>query len=101
MRRAVLLAGGALLAGAGLFMSSGAGPTPKASIDGAALESKSDPDEVVKSVQKSLERATIDLQLDKMELEDERYVAPLRDGRRAVLTLDPELQKLARKLLDE
>jgi cell division protein FtsI/penicillin-binding protein 2 len=36
-----------------------------------------------------------------MELKDGHYVAPLRDGRRATLTLDPDLQKLAEKLLDE
>ena len=28
------------------------------------------------------------------------YEAPLRDGRRATLTLDPDLQKLAEKLLN-
>lgn len=101
MRRAVLLAGGALLAGAGLFMSSGAGPTPKASIEGAALSKKPTPDDIAKKAEEAIKRATIDLQLEKMELEDDRYVAPLRDGRRAVLTLDPELQELARKLLDQ
>jgi cell division protein FtsI/penicillin-binding protein 2 len=117
MRRAVLLAGGALLAGAGLFMSSGAGPTPKASLEGGALDAKPTPAEIskVESLAKDpAPHATSklapggpdaiaggDLQLDRMTLVDGRYVAPLRDGRRAVLTLDPELQKLAEKLLDE
>ncbi len=82
-------------------MSSGAGPTPKASIEGAALQSKSTPDDVAKKAEEALKRATIDLKLEKMELAGDHYVAPLRDGRRAVLTLDPELQELARKLLDQ
>jgi cell division protein FtsI/penicillin-binding protein 2 len=98
MRRTVLLAGGVLLAGAGLFMSSGAGPsqskgkkTPAASIEGAKL---SGDDTTTGDVVASL-------QLDKLRLEDGRYVAPLKDGRRAVLTLDPDLQKLAEQLLDQ
>jgi penicillin-binding protein A len=104
MRRAVLLAGGALLAGAGLFMSTGAGPTPKAAIEGGSLDSKPTPAEVAKFeslAEASAKNATVDLQLDKMELVDGHYVAPLRDGRRAVLTLDPDLQQLAEKLLNE
>jgi cell division protein FtsI/penicillin-binding protein 2 len=107
MRRAVLLAGGALLAGAGLFMSSPADSEspPKASVPGAPLiPSKATPDEVAKFeslAEDSVQHATVDLQLDKMELVDGHYVAPLRDGRKATLTLDPDLQKLAEKLLDE
>jgi cell division protein FtsI/penicillin-binding protein 2 len=107
MRRAVLLAGGALLAGAGLFISSGAGPsskTPKAAIEGDSLDSKPTPEEVAKYeslAADSVKQATFDLQLDKMELIDGHYVAPLRDGRKATLTLDPDLQKLAEKLLDQ
>jgi peptidoglycan glycosyltransferase len=103
MRRAVLLAGGALLAGAGLFMSSGAGPTPKASIEGGSLDREPTAAEVTKFeslASDQAKHATIDLQLDKMKLVDGRYEAPLKDGRRAVLTLDPELQQLAEKLLD-
>jgi penicillin-binding protein A len=104
MRRAVLLAGGALLAGAGMFISSGAGPTPKAAIAGDKLDSKVSADEAAKYeslAEDSIKNATIDLQLDKMELKDGHYEAPLRDGRRATLTLDPDLQKLAEKLLNE
>ncbi len=104
MRRAVLLAGGVLLAGAGLFMSSGAGPTPKASITGDKLDSKVSADEAAKYealADSSIKNATLDLQLDKMQLVNGHYEAPLRDGRKATLTLDPELQKLAEKLLNE
>lgn len=38
--------------------------------------------------------------LDKMELRGDRYVAPMSDGRTAVLTLDPRLQAAAQKVLD-
>lgn len=85
-------------------MSSGAGPTPKASIEGGALERKATPADIVKAelhAAKEAQQTTIDLQLDKMTLDGDHYVAPLRDGRRATLTLDPELQKLAEKLLDQ
>ena len=99
----VLLAGGALLAGAGLFINSGADGTPKAAIGGEPL-SKPTPEEVAtyeSLAEDSIKHATVDLQLDKMELKDGHYEAPLRDGRRATLTLDPDLQKLAEKLLNE
>ncbi len=39
------------------------------------------------------------LLLDKMELLGDRYVAPMSDGRRAVLTLDVRLQAAAEKVL--
>jgi len=87
-------------------------PTPKASIEGDALVAPSkaqkagpitSPTQVaVDDGDGSTGTAVIaDLQLDKLALEDGRYVAPLKDGRRAVLTLDPDLQKLAEKLLDQ
>ena len=41
------------------------------------------------------------IDLDHIERVADHYEAPLKDGRRAVLTLDPELQSLAEKLLDE
>lgn len=77
-------------------MSSGAGPSkskkaPVASIEGSKLSSD---DTTTADVVASL-------QLDKLKLEDGHYVAPLKDGRRAVLTLDPDLQKLAEQLLDQ
>ena len=105
MRRAVLLAGGALLAGAGLFIGAGADEKPpKASINGPKLDSKPTAEEVAKFealAEDSIKHASVDLQLDKMELKDGYYEAPLRDGRKAKLTLDPDLQKLAEKLLNE
>ena len=108
MRRAVLLAGGALLASAGLFISSGAGPTPKASIEGDSvgrpIASPASPAEV--ATYESLaddpaKQGSVELLLEKTQLIDGHYVAPLRDGRKATLTLDPDLQELAEKLLNE
>ncbi len=107
-------------------MSSGAGPhgatdkaaakvPPMASISGAPLdpppaaadETQPSAEEVAtfeqlaeKSAKKVLD-ASFAIDLDKLKLEDGRYVAPTRDGRRAVLTLDPDLQQLAEKLLDQ
>src|SRR4051812_14484880 len=45
--------------------------------------------------------APVEIDLDKITLEGEHYIAQLADGRRAQLTLDVELQKLAEKLLVE
>jgi cell division protein FtsI/penicillin-binding protein 2 len=91
-----------------MFMSSGAGPskpTPKASIEGDKLVTKPPASEVAtfEALADDSPKATTvgDLQLDKLRLEDGHYVAPLKDGRRAVLTLDPDLQQLAEKLLNE
>lgn len=80
-------------------MSSGAGPTQssKAKKPVAAIEG----DKLVKDETPATANLIADLQLDKIKLEDGHYVAPLKDGRRAVLTLDPDLQKLAEKLLNE
>ena len=104
MRRVVLLAGGVALAGAGFMFTRSSGAQPKASIEGAPLQ----PDEAAtyqglidKQIGDHRSWATIDLQLDKLKRVDDHYEAPLRDGRRARLTLDPDLQELAEKLLDE
>lgn len=40
------------------------------------------------------------LLLEKMERRGDRYVAPMSDGRTAVLTIDPRLQESAEKVLD-
>ncbi len=112
-------------------MSSGAGPKPKASIEGGTLEAaaapavgpvagpvtsptqvdptlarkparpEDKPSAIESITQKAVGNLLIDLQLEKLRLEGDHYVAPLADGRTATLTLDPELQKLAEKLLDE
>lgn len=40
------------------------------------------------------------LQLEKMERQGDRYVAPMTDGRIAVLTIDPRLQESAERVLN-
>ena len=103
MRRAILLAGGVLLAGIGVFVHSG-GAGPSAAIEGAPLVGRqaSDfglqaPDPGPKPGARSPKPALV--QLDQMQLVGDHYEAPLADGRHAVLTLDPDLQALAEKLL--
>jgi len=108
MRRVVLLAGGALIAGAAMFASAGSGgagqstttATPAASIQGAPLVSEPEPAWAQTPVAPP-PAAAPEVQLDKMELVGDHYEAPLADGRRAILTLDPDLQATAEKLLVE
>ncbi|MBA3820893.1 MAG: penicillin-binding protein [Deltaproteobacteria bacterium] len=45
--------------------------------------------------------ALSEIDLDKIVRQGDVYVAPLADGRQAVLTLDPALQELAERLLNE
>jgi penicillin-binding protein A len=105
MARAVLLAGGALLAAAGLVLGSGTGSTaPPASIGGAPLAGTTPTTTSTGTASKPRargERTAFTIDLARIERVGERYEAPLADGRRATLTLDPELQPLAEKLLDE
>ncbi|MDB4957671.1 MAG: penicillin-binding protein transpeptidase [Myxococcales bacterium] len=106
--RVRLLAVAALLAGAGLFMRSGAGPAAK--IEGDPLDTRQTPEEVAKfqalaqkPITKPAELPPIALAIDfdHITKEGDHYEAPLADGRRAILTLDPDLQTLAEKLLDQ
>ena len=102
MRRVVLLASGVVLAAGGVFFASrtsGADPVEESG-------SKSPPEEIAtyqQLVEKTAKQAAtiVDLQLDKIQRVGDHYEAPLRDGRKAQLTLDPELQELAEKLLDQ
>jgi cell division protein FtsI/penicillin-binding protein 2 len=108
----LLLAGCAIAGSAALF--SGDETRPKAEIEGTPI------DEITKftnlaatsaeasattAVQKKLEvkkPAALDtIDLDKITRDGDHYVAPLADGRKAILTLDPDLQELAEKLLNE
>lgn len=43
--------------------------------------------------------AVRELDLSRMELRGDRYLAPMRDGRWAILTLDPKIQAVAEKVL--
>ena len=98
MRRAVLLAGGALIAGVFVFSRHGESEPsavkaqPAAMITGAPLVEAPKPAPVPAA-------PTIDL--DRIVLVGDHYEAPLSNGTRAVLTLDPVLQEQAEKLLDQ
>jgi len=112
MRRStVLLLAGCVIAGTAALVGGDGAPKPAASMDGAPL----DPVEVSKFqnlesgastavTDKKLVKpaASIDsIDLDKITRDGDHYVAPLADGRKAILTLDPDLQELAEKLLNE
>ena len=104
MRRVLWLAFAALLAGAGLYASSGGDAAPAAAeIGGPALARPQtsdlspqapDPKPEVRSLKPEV------LELDKVERHGDHYEAPYGD-KQVTLTLDPELQSLAESLLDE
>lgn len=109
MRRThLLLLAGCAVAGTAAFVG-GDGTRHAASMDGDVL----DPVEVSKfanlgdtgtstATKPADPPATLDtLDLDRIERDGDHYTAPLADGRKAVLTLDPDLQELAQKLLNE
>jgi peptidoglycan glycosyltransferase len=119
-RKVPVVGGGVLLAGTAVLLASGYGPwsSPSASITGApltgapatevaALTGPADPKAPTSGAAAAAGQATapVDLakllDLDRISREGDQYVATLADGRRAVLTLDPKLQTLAERLLDE
>ncbi len=106
MRRStlVLLAGCAIAGTAAYVGGDVSHPTPAAAMDGDAI----DPVEVSKfqnletGSSTAKKPATLDsIDLDKITRDGDHYTAPLADGRIATLTLDPALQELAEKLLNE
>ncbi|MEO8840895.1 MAG: penicillin-binding transpeptidase domain-containing protein [Kofleriaceae bacterium] len=103
-RRVLVLTGGVLIAGAAMFASAGgskeAPATPPAMISGKPLIDVHDKPATAISAPAAAAVAA-ELELDKMELVGDHYEAPLADGRRAILTLDPKLQKQAEALLDQ
>jgi cell division protein FtsI/penicillin-binding protein 2 len=104
MRRShVLLAGGALLGAAGLLLGGGGGGT-KAEIEGTAIDSSA-PELATPAPPPPPAKPPVPapdlLDLDHAVRVGDRYEAPLKDGRKAILTLDPNLQQLAEKLLIE
>ncbi len=113
MRRVLLLGFAGLLAGAGLYASSGSsGANPPAAIVGAPLEAerrqagegRAQAGTETLGVDPAVEarRLTPDasLQLDKLERVGDHFEAPVGD-KKARLTLDPALQDEAEKLLAE
>ncbi|HEY0251367.1 MAG TPA: penicillin-binding transpeptidase domain-containing protein [Kofleriaceae bacterium] len=104
MRRVLMLTGGVLIAGAAMFASAGGKKetpaTPPAMISGKPLINTHDNPPVPVSASAAVAQQA-ELMYDKIELVGDHYEAPLADGRRAILTLDPKLQKTAEALLDE
>jgi penicillin-binding protein A len=118
------VAGGLLLAGTAVLLASGYGPWSassapisaplSASIRGAPLAgaavtppvpgspawSGPIPGQPAAPVAGPVELARL-LDLDRIARDGDEYVATLTDGRRATLTLDPRLQTLAERLLDQ
>ena len=121
MRRSIVLLAGAVVVAGGAAMVTGSPDAPKADIGGAALETAQPASEVAAFVNLADQTVIPDpasrsayptpqpvgaplgalIDLDKIERVTDHYEAPLKDGRRAVLTLDPDLQPLAEKLLDQ
>lgn len=129
MRRSfILLAGAAVIAGGATLVGGDAG-APSASIQGAELaeaatvvttapaeeiatfEALADkpvaaapeppnPYNMMPAAPKNTPLGAL-VDLDKITRVGDHYEAPLKDGRLAILTLDPELQPLAEKLLNE
>ena len=107
-RRTLLMLAGCVVAGTAAYVGGDVAPqaTPAAAMDGEAI----DPVEVSKfqnlgdtgaSTAKKPAAAIDTLDLDKITRDGDHYTAPLADGRKATLTLDPDLQELAEKLLNE
>lgn len=109
MRRSpLLLLAGCVVAGTAAWLT---GDEPQ-SKPAAAMESGAiDPVEISKfqnlaeetgaSVAKAAPASIDSIDLDSITRDGDHYVAPLADGRKAILTLDPDLQELAEKLLNE
>lgn len=119
MRRShYLLAGAVVVAGAAALVGNrtttpalvrGEPFAPQRPDPGAGVEpgSAADPGAVDRSLGRAPAASTasiadlIDLDRRELTADGAHYEAPLKDGRRAVLTLDPTLQALAEKLLSE
>ncbi|MGN6106047.1 MAG: penicillin-binding transpeptidase domain-containing protein [Kofleriaceae bacterium] len=99
---AVAIAGtAALLGGAGDDdRSTGAKAAPPAAIQGAPLD-PSGGSAAARMASPAAAAALGSIDLDKISRDGDVYTAPTADGRRAVLTLDPKLQTLAEKLLNQ
>ncbi len=130
MRRSLVLLTGAVIVAGGAALVGGDDRAPAASIDGAPLVASApitmpSQSPATSAAEAAREVAAFEaladkpareprakpapgitplgtlIDLDHIERVADHYEAPLKDGRRAVLTLDPELQSLAEKLLNE
>ena len=108
MRRShVLLAGVVVVGGIGALRA-GHADEPEARIHGAELadeqatfETLAAPAVAAAAVVAPVLTLAEQLDLDHVVRAGDHYEAPLKDGRKAILTLDPDLQELAEQLLDE
>ncbi len=102
MRRVLVLTGGVLVAGIAMFASAGGKSDKKSTASPAAMISEQPLVEGAKPISAPAAIAVqAELQLDKIQRVGDHYEAPLADGRRAILTLDPKLQTTAEALLDQ
>jgi cell division protein FtsI/penicillin-binding protein 2 len=98
----VLLLGGVIVAGSAALLGAGPDKHPAAQIGGAPLTpgaAASTASGMAKAEVNPHEEPAVDLA--KIVREGDHYVSRLADGRRAVLTLEPERQELAEKLRNE
>jgi cell division protein FtsI/penicillin-binding protein 2 len=105
MRRAVILAGGAVLAVGVVVIATGHGSASsnEAANEAVAYGNLADqtPLPAPKPPKPPPPPPPPVLDLDHVERVGDHFEAPLADGRRAVLTLDPDLQDAAIQLLDQ
>ena len=110
--RTLALAGAVAVAGGAALLGGGGGGDPAARVPGAPLDpsaaaAERGAFEQLADTQAAGPGARVAhpgagaLELDQITRDGDRYYAPLADGRRAELTLDPALQTLAERLLDE
>ncbi|MEJ7600125.1 MAG: penicillin-binding transpeptidase domain-containing protein [Kofleriaceae bacterium] len=102
-RSHVLIAGAALLVGGAALLGAGEpSASPPAQIPGAALDTPTSAGaRAALGTTRSISVADVAVDLDRVIRDGDVYTVKLADGRRAVLTLDPALQELAEKLLNE
>jgi cell division protein FtsI/penicillin-binding protein 2 len=107
IKRVLVLTGGVVIAGVAMYASAGSAkdttaPVPvPAMIIGQPLAPPSGEKPATPISAPAAAVATAELNFDKVVLVGDHYEAPLADGRTAVLTLDPKLQKAAEQLLAE
>ncbi|MBX3159931.1 MAG: penicillin-binding protein [Deltaproteobacteria bacterium] len=110
-RNHLVVAGAVAITGAAVFVGTGFGsssPPPAAEIgatgsalDTAAFVNLADKVAIAPAAAPKPAIPNLAVDLDKIVRDGDRYYAPLPDGKRATLTLDPNMQALAEKLLDE
>jgi cell division protein FtsI/penicillin-binding protein 2 len=106
IKRVLVLTGGVVIAGVAMYASAGGAKEttsapPPAMIIGQPLVPPGAEKPATPISAPAAAVATAELNFDKVALVGDHYEAPLADGRMAILTLDPRLQKKAEELLAE